>query len=190
MGICLVALLAFGGTYAYFTASANSKKATVTTGIVALTSGAKVETTITGAVTGTPVLGDVVYSIGTTDVRSFAFVKMVVTSADGVTAKDLFGSDITVNAAWTKLTGVEGVDDVWYQEYKETEGDTFAGAFISALTVTASPNWVEGESQPKAMGANFTISLTGQSVQAYKSGAQGSEVYHTAAEAYALLTWN
>ena len=49
MAIAMVAMLAFGGTYAYFTATATDAGTTFTTGIVQLTDGTKA-TTVSGKV--------------------------------------------------------------------------------------------------------------------------------------------
>ncbi len=181
----MVAMLAFGGTYAYFTASANSKSATVTTGTVQMTSGEAVSATVTDAVTYTKILDGVSFSAGATDVDSFFFVK--VTVSEGVTLTDLFASDISgmVKEGWLPLDGEDGV---YYQAYS----DSFSADFIGELKITKGANWAEGadedateDAKPAIMGITFSITIAGRAIQALGENGQSMD----AATAYTHVTW-
>ena len=180
----MVAMLAFGGTFAYFTATANKQSATVTTGVIKLTSGTATNATITGAVTGTPILGAVKYDATGTTADSYVFVKLTSTTSTGVKWEDLFGTALAVDSAWTEYTAGNTENTKVYYATVTAEG---AGEmpFLTELKITASPKWVEGQPQPKEMGANASISVEAEAIQKnYLTGANETEQLATA---YAAL---
>ena len=199
MAVVMVAMLAFGGTYAYFTAQANSHTSNVTTAVVKLTSGTAQNVTVANAVTGTPILGAVSYDATGTTTKTFVFVTMTatITKSDktevedaDVTFADVFGG-LTVQNGWTPLT-VDGLDantTVYYQVYDPDNASNFKGSFLTALTVTASPNWVVGQDMPNEMDCDISLTVSAESVQAIKdySGENGAAVEFDAAGAYAAI---
>ena len=217
MAIAMVALLAFGGTYAYFTAT--SKKidgVKVTTGVISVKVGERTEATINGAVTGTKVMDAVNVDASATTVKSYVFVTFDITltayegATETLTPDMLFGTpadnDAEVkfdpNAGWAKLENVKvgenALNNVYYQVYNPTydEGSktysdaNYKASFFNSLTITASPEWKEGEKQPVEMGATLVINLSAEAIQAFKdySGAEGAAAdFATAADAYVAL---
>ena len=192
MGIVMVAMLAFGGTFAYFTATANNKNAKVTTGVIKLTSGEVA--TVTGTVVDKQnVLGKVeIDSTGTT-VDSFVFVtlKSSVTKAAGAKEtpqwSDLFGEKLTVSgeSVWTKLKDLDNGEGTVYYRYV-TSATADKQEFISALTINCSSSWVEGQDQPKEMGATVVVTISAKAIQAYSFG-DGTNSAANAGLAYAQI---
>ena len=149
MAIIMVAMLAFGGTYAYFTATAYTKSASVTTGTIRLQSGSKVEAVEKLVVYNDTVLDAIDYNAEDTNVASYIFVVVTSTITPNnkdtdpkVTMTDIFGSELAVikkgdtdkdgiedegethSVAWTPLSG-DGYTAVantvvYYQEYNPT----------------------------------------------------------------------
>ena len=186
----MVAMLAFGGTFAYFTATANSKSANITTGVIKLVSGEKV--TATGImVDKQSVLGKVeIDSTGTT-VDSFVFVtlkssavKATGTVEAALTWADLFGSELAVSGenVWTKLKDLENGEGTVYYRYV-TSATADKQEFISALTINCSTNWEEGKPQPKEMGATVSVTISAKAIQAYSFG-DGTNTAENAGKAY------
>ena len=170
MAVAMVAMLAFGGTYAYFTASSKAvENKELKTGIVQVTVGDVVNVTDTTLVTKHKVLEAVNVSAGATNVKTYFFVTfdMTITGSDGVEIED--HSEILNAAAAINTTdwkAVTGVDNVYYQLWESAE--SFDGAFTStALTVTADPHWAEDDEQPVEMGATISITLKAEAIQAF-----------------------
>ncbi len=187
MAVAMVAMLAFGGTYAYFTATATDITTSATTGTIHLTRGDVVTKTNAKVVKGETVLGAVTYNVADTDVNTYVFVTLTAEVSTGATFQSLFGADLAVSSGWEKLTAedndyTDGI--VYYQLYTAgaTAATTDNGALpflANALTVTASPEWVEGQQKPAEMGASVTVTITGEAIQAYS--------FDTPAAAYAAL---
>ena len=121
MAVVMVAMLAFGGTYAYFTAQATKVTGSVTTGTVLLQNNAVTFAT-DKIVPGMEILGkDQKISVkNSSDVETYIFVKLTLAS-DGLTLKDTAPAAdgdaqlvVTLaktgdNANFTKLDGQTGV---------------------------------------------------------------------------------
>jgi len=90
MGIAIVALLAFGGTFAFFTATATSKSATIATGTVELSESGAFETVVSGKLVPGDVLltSPIQYTPGS-DVKTIVILKYVVSGDDVSSAIDL-----------------------------------------------------------------------------------------------------
>ena len=203
MAIAMVAMLAFGGTYAYFTASSAAAGSNVTTGVVSVRVGANATITKTGAVTNTKVLDAVTINADQTTVKAYVFVTFDATitdyegNTDTVTPDEMFGNEngFTPNTAWTKLTGVADVDNVWYQIVNNDADGAAAydGSFLTDLTITASPSWDEAydedgvatDTQPETMGATIVINISAEAIQAFNNETDGD--FATAADAYNAL---
>ena len=138
MAIAMVALLAFGGTYAYFTATANAKSATnMHTGIVRLKSGQSVSKNDITVVYDDVVFGAISYDPTDaekgTSVKSYVFVTLTSSitqngvSTENATFGSIFGNDLAVIKAGD--TNKNGVQD---------EGETHTDAWIK-LTSTDIP---------------------------------------------------
>lgn len=180
MGIVMVAMLAFGGTFAYFTATAAPKSSSITTGTIKLTVNDVVTSSSTNAVYGDVVLGAITYDATGTKAASYVFVKLTATST-GATFTELFGADLAVKEGWTKVDGLtlDANTTVYSREVAATGATTYP--FLDELKITASPNWVQDGEQPKEMNASVTVTLAAKSIQ--KTGLA------TAADAYNALTW-
>ncbi len=180
MGIVMVAMLAFGGTFAYFTATAAPKSSSITTGTIKLTVNDVVTSSSTNAVYGDVVLGAITYDATGTNAASYVFVKLTATST-GATFTELFGADLAVKEGWTKVDGLtlDANTTVYSREVAATGATTYP--FLDELKITASPNWVQDGEQPKEMNASVTVTLAAKSIQ--KTGLA------TAADAYNALTW-
>ena len=186
MAIAIVALLAFGGSYAYFTATAKTAVANVTTGKIQLKSNAAATATISDAVTGTPVLGAVTYQLGETDIDSYVFVKLSVSGT--LTPQQLFGANIAVKEGWTLLEddslSFAAGETVYYQEVTDENLAAFKGAFIDALSITQGDDWSEaedGDTAPAIMGKTFSITVAAKSIQSFG--------FADEVAAYKGLTW-
>ena len=175
MAVAMVAMLAFGGTYAYFTATAYSHSSEVKTGVIHLVTGEAIEISVNNAVTGTEVFGEVSYDLTDTTVKSYVFVT-VTTEVEGSTLSNLCGvkngetnTGLPINETnWTYSTDLSDADNsvyVFYMIYEPTEDGDVEFAFCEGLTITASPNWTEGDTKPAEMGATITISMEAKAVQ-------------------------
>ncbi len=79
MAVVMVAMLAFGGTYAYFTASTSAKSTSFTTGKVVLTnSGANITVISDKVVPGDTIINDVISYTNGSDVNTYIAVVMTV----------------------------------------------------------------------------------------------------------------
>ena len=129
MAIAMVAMLAFGGTYAYFTATAtNVASNDLTTGVVCLKATETLGDSVTKAtgtvVYGQTVLGTVTMDVTDTTVDSYVFATIdvaITANKDDLkpTIAQLFGDDISTNeeAGWLKLDSASDTDTFVY--YKE-----------------------------------------------------------------------
>ncbi len=132
MGIIMVAMLAFGGSFAYFTATAEDKTGSFTTANLSLTSGGG-EIALT---TSTPILpGDWIWGNDTTPVNvtlvgNTTTVNYIVYAhfnlANTITMDDgssILDETVDVTGSWKAVTGKSGY---YYQEVtKETNPANF-----------------------------------------------------------------
>ena len=85
MAIAMVAMLAFGGTYAYFTATATERSGSVTTGVIRLKSGGSVNSSTT-AVYGDVIVKEISFDNSDTTVQSYIFVTVTSEGATNLQA--------------------------------------------------------------------------------------------------------
>lgn len=93
------------------------------------------------------------------------------TEAGTTTRKVDYSVDVSANG-WTKLTGVEGVDNVYYREVSATEAQSGATYYVLAGNddyangvVTVSENLTKTEVNSIAAGTYPTLSFTAYAVQ-------------------------
>ena len=163
MAVAMVAMLAFGGTFAYFTAEATQVTSTVTTGTVQLTSSRNEATVVaTNAVDTQVVLAGVNYDPAGTTVDSWVIIHFAVTGTTAsLTLESLFGSNFQ-NTAWQAVPDHEGY---FYQEYDADQSASFKKEFLTNLTLNANPKYVQGGTKPEAMGATLTFTIDAKSIQ-------------------------
>ena len=171
MGIVMVAMLAFGGTFAYFTAKASNVSGTVTTAQIHLTS--KEQTfTMTGnyqnllpkeTVSATANL------VNDSTRDSYVFVELTYGSVEG---------------AFT-LTGVTTTTDGVTWAKVGTEGNVYAakvGSAVKDLVVTASfsfeadAEWRQEGTRPDAMAASIEVTIAAGSIQAQNGDTEFTDV--------------
>lgn len=184
MAIAMVAMLAFGGTYAYFTATATDvTTGDVTTGTIHLTSNnntSSLTVNVDRAVTGHTILGAVSYNLTDTTVDTWVVVKMDITVTTPASAnedqtkktefmKKLF-TDFAPEAGWNAVSGQEFTYAQKVTATKSEDTVTLSKTdlqFLKALTITANPNWTQVGSKPDEMGAAFEITISARAVQAF-----------------------
>ena len=169
LSFLLVAVLAFGGTYAYFSAKADTTKSTVTMGHLYLTDPTATLTASvdTAAVPNQPVLNGAASVTVTTNIKYYAKVTLTVESVkidtdhdcdDKCTDQDL---DLLVIDEDLPEGWVAGDDDnVWYLTTASN-----AGTIELPATITVNPLVGNGGSQ-HFMKATISFTITFQAVQA------------------------
>lgn len=189
MAFVMIAMVAFGATYAYFTATATAKSTTVTTGTV------KLDATYDGtsfAASRTVFPGDYLIGKGsgnamtvkvTTDDPNgnYVAVKISITGTknnathDALTLDDLTKETTTIASLlggnWTAV-GSDGVfiytgpDGDTAKAVKDTDGDLVV--IGAGVVFDATDNWTQGETYSDAglMGATINISVAAKSIQA------------------------
>ncbi len=181
MGICLVALLAFGGTYAWFTAtSADLVTGSITTGTVLL-NGSTVTLTETGVLPGDTISAAIQVE-DKSDVDTWIVLQVSTTGNATLLSKlsytgNTFGSEV---AAANAATGATGTTVVYFVKEASTEDTNRTHVFATAIEVSS--DWNADSSNNDAhddMGVNATLTIKCRSIQ--KSAAT------TAADAAALL---
>lgn len=163
MAIAMIAMIAFGGTYAYFTATATPSSADAKTATIQLTAGSNVVTTHNFIVPGDEILGAVTYNATGTTAKSIAIVEFEAT-----------GFSATINTAkWTKL----GETNYYYQVIEVTEDTSgsevtasvaasFDGTFIAnAVTYEAEADYDQAGSKPAEMGVDISVSIAARAIQ-------------------------
>ena len=139
MAIAIVALLAFGGSYAYFTATATEGVATLTTGKVTLTGGASNTVTLTNVMPKDELYAKsaVKFNTGDSSEATYVAVRITVKSV----AKNASAEDIT---AATALTAEEcaalGLSFAAATTWTETA--TGSGIFVNTNAVAAATDAV------------------------------------------------
>jgi predicted ribosomally synthesized peptide with SipW-like signal peptide len=174
MAVAMVAMLAFGGTYAFFTATATGKSSSVTTGVIHLKAGDVVTKTDATVVYGDTVLGAITYDLKDTTVNSYVFVTLSADitpnaddTAEAVTFANIFGTALQVKTGWEKLKDLaDGAGTVYYYSFTYSDSADTSIEFLDALTVTASPNWDEATAKmPLTMGVGIEVTVSGCAIQ-------------------------
>ena len=164
----MVAMLAFGGTFAYFTATTEEDTASLKTGVVQLTSQDIATVENTKVVPGQDVCGEISVT-DNSNVASYIFVIVSATSSAGTevtSAEDLAEGKFMLtfkDTTWELLTG-EGVTGKVY--YKETAGVTTA----TKLTVASGVKYdaVSTSSEAAAgtlMNNDLTVTIRSTAIQ-------------------------
>ena len=178
MGIVMVAMLAFGGTFAYFTATNSSKNASFTTGTVKL--GANTVATVEGlAVSGKSVLDGAVTVASASNVDTYVFVTFTVGKIDGAepvankaaydaATGEAYFVQYEVGSDWTAITGKTGV-----------YGKKVAANTSDPLTVCDSiVFWGKSASTEAAtgslMGKSIKIEIVSEAIQAFSEATQAA----------------
>ena len=169
----MVAMLAFGGTYAYFTATADTKTGEVSTGHVRLSADGA---TFTGIQTDV-LPGDALFdsnatlTIDTTDTAgNYVAIRFTITGGEGLSiAADGIEPAGGTGAGWyeTSTTGI-----FIYGTNATTASAITAGSVEVPLTnlvipVDVDDDWVEGEdtSTGNLMDATITVTMEAKSIQ-------------------------
>ncbi len=160
----MVAMLAFGGTFAYFTAKANDKSASVTMGHVRLAaSGDAFETAATGVMPGDKVaVGGVTLTATTNDDEGeWVAIKVTIT---GDKASALAIDTSSLGADWEETTTGSGI--FVYNKKLTSTVTVFAEGFQIATSV--SDVWEEGKdaSNSGIMDATVTVKVESRGIQA------------------------
>ena len=190
MGIIMVAMLAFGGTFAYFTATTASQSMDVTTGKVVLTSNLAGDGSVTfysedeAIVPGQPLVDGVVTFTNASTVDTYVAVKFTLTATrDGkaveeatLTAlKEAIGLEL--NANWVQGSTNKDVyvlkgsaSSLRVTKEQHTSGVNFTE---NAITFVADNNYHEGSydadnstTKTDLENINLKIAITAYSVQA------------------------
>ena len=171
----MVALLAFGGTYAYFTASATADSKTITTGYLKLTAnGALTSINVSNVMPTQEILGEdaIKLTVDTSETGNYVAIKFVVTAEDanGDAISNL--ESVGINAAtalgtsWAKVESKDGVY-IYGTEAAPTKATGEIIVNSAAIVFDATDNWTQGSemSDAKLMGAKITISMQAYSIQ-------------------------
>ena len=173
MAVAMVAMLAFGGTFAYFTASTTDKSGTITTGKVQLNASGDFVAELNNIMPGDEITnGKITLSTAESTEATYVAIRYTITANDstGTPIDDL--STINLESV-LDLKWVESDTDGIYV-YSDTSTDATpvnAGTTIdvttAALVFDADDNWVQGEgsSTAKLMGATITIKFEARSIQ-------------------------
>ena len=179
MGIVMVAMLAFGGTFAYFTATTNNSTATAKLGTVRIsnTSENKAISLTKNLLPGDVVLSKTDYKLeNKSDVATYVFIKFTA-EVTGTTATVATLLDIAEPTGWTKLADVDGV------YYRADEGAIAEGAVPFEVKVKADlqDRWedvtgAETASKKGYMGATINVTLVASAIQqkGYEENVKGA----------------
>ena len=181
MGIVMVAMLAFGGTFAYFTATAKDIEAKTVTGTILLSnsSTSAIDLKKQNVLPKESLLSDddvaaMKFSTKSSNRAQIVFVTFTA-SAVGSNSQEItlgqdFKLDITVptGSDWVQLETDTGV----YAKLvaADTEEVAFTGLQINFDANASADNGTV----PAAMGATVTLTITGKSIQAV--GSDGQEI--------------
>ena len=162
MAIAMVAMLAFGGTYAYFTAEAESQAANATLAEIFLKNGNDGTITISDNLLPTEeVTADVTYTDESTR-GTWVFFEITGETADfKITKVELVGE--SSNTELSEETEGSGV----YFYKNGTEADTASETIKIRLTVkyTGSAHSVEGTDSTNTMGSTIELGIAASSIQ-------------------------
>ncbi len=160
----MVAMLAFGGTFAYFTATSADKNTTVTLGYVSLTtdSGTTLNITKTIAVPGDKLLENATVTLSNkSTVATYIFVSF---STEGDIPDSVITSTI-VGAEGTTLKLVDGETNVYYIDAEA--GKDYKGVVNVALSTDLDENNHNGQAvgDMHYMGKTLTVKFDARSIQ-------------------------
>ena len=178
----MVAMLAFGGTYAYFTATATEKTTTFTTGSVKLVANdatftANLENVVPGDALTTGALTLTTTSAGT---DSYVAIKFVISATKGGETVELTGTSLeNATALLSTSTGVTGAtwqnagDNVYVlgsdaSTASAVQTATTVNITDGVLTFEAEADWGNNgaaEAEPELMNATITITISARSIQ-------------------------
>ncbi|MBO5954792.1 MAG: hypothetical protein J6Q13_02340 [Clostridia bacterium] len=168
MAIAMVAMLAFGGTYAYFTATASAKTATIKTGKVVLTNNSAYDFTATldGVMPGDTIFEAKALSFSTADSTGDTYIAFTVSiKIDNVekTVEELetFGIKLDFDDVWT-LTQ----DKSAYVKTTKTAANATVYLNSEAIKFEAKENNQDNSNSLVVMGKTITIAFAGYSIQA------------------------
>ncbi len=141
MAVVMVAMLAFGGTYAYFTATASEKKATFTTGLVRLQGNEATFVSSVNDIVPGDALTTAAITLQTTSegTNSYVAIRFTLTAGDA----DLTGTSIE-NVSEDMLSGTPYTGSTW-----EPAGEGYPNVYILAATST-----------PTSVPTGATINIT------------------------------
>ena len=166
MGIVMVAMLAFGGTFAYFTSTAGTKTATATTGTVKLTATGTVKE-ITGFLMPQDVLCDAVTvtTAGST-VDTYVIVEFSLSAGTTSLTVELKS---TADGKWVKYGETDYYiwSDATTSTPKAVAKDTTLSV-VDQVKFDSNSDWntsVEDSTKPVDMGAEVSLKLGSKSVQ-------------------------
>ena len=182
MAVVMVAMLAFGGTYAYFTATATKKTGTVTTGHVKLSANGA---TFTGIQTDV-LPGDALFdsnatlTIDTTDgAGNYVAIRFTITGGEGLSiAADGIEPDDGTGTGWyeTSTTGI------FIYGTNATTASAITTASVEVpltnlrIPTSVDDDWVEGEdtSTGNLMDATITVTMEAKSIQVSSLSAENA----------------
>ena len=189
MGIVMVAMLAFGGTFAYFTATSDKASATITTGKVQL--GANTITSVKGNIVSGQQIVSAVTVESKSDVDTWIFVTFSVGGIEGVTAsasKEAYNTatgeayflEYAVETGWTAVTGKTNVFG------RKVDANTAKAISVcSSVTFWGKSASTTAGGLGSLMGKTIEISLASESIQDFSETTQAA--FADAAAAYAAL---
>ena len=169
----MVAMLAFGGTFAYFTASTADKSGTIKTGKVQLNASGDFVAELTNIMPGDEITnGKITLSTAESTEATYVAIRYTITANDstGTPISDLssINLDSVLDSKWVE----SDTDGIYVYSATSTDATPVnAGTTIdvttAALVFDADDNWVQGEdsSTAKLMGATITIKFEARSIQ-------------------------
>ena len=180
MGIVMVAMLAFGGTFAYFTAKANDVSASAKTAKIMLSTEATTVTFENNNLLPTETTSAEVDYVDGSSRGTYVFFNLKTAWATALVGSDveIVISKVTVNGTELTTKTTEGV-------YYYTNGTKDAAPaetnlkVVVTISMTGKAESVNGVDDSKAMDNTFTVSFTASSIQQYG--------FASAQEAYAAL---
>ena len=170
MAIAMVAMLAFGGTYAYFTAQAKEVESEITMGHVHLTSQAteKFTASVSDVLPGDEILtGGVVLTVDTSSNAGDWLAITIDVTGDKATALGISVDAAAIGSGWTK---VDGYENLYIKSTKVTGDETILVNGFELDAETVEDNWIQGthdanSSVKSLMGAQVTITINAASIQ-------------------------
>lgn len=177
MAIALVALLAFGGTYAYFTASTTIKdKNTFKTGIISVKNNTLTNITTKNVVSGEKVADNIVFA-NDSNRAAYIFVKISATYTKGSATDAALPAgvlNLTPKSPWAETSSSSGI---YYIKTTDADPQTGSITVCDAINFNADVHYVDGSYNAAGsttgvdlMDATIKISIETHAVQAIKSG--------------------
>ena len=178
MAVVMVAMLAFGGTYAYFTATAKADSAELQTGYVKLeANGALTALNLSNVMPTQDIVdaGAIKLKVTTTEEGNYVAVKFTITAKDaaGDDIEDISTIGLNVATALGNAWGTTTEDNVYIYGTSAAPTKATGDIVVNAnkITFDATDNWTQGEdglnetSDAKLMGATITITMQAYSIQ-------------------------